>query len=193
MAGRSEGDLPPSGERWQLDLGETMMDQPESLNYWSLVFNTPLESGLRSAALLLAAFPKACDLQRLVQYDYLVVHSGDVEDGPPSIHPATPHRSGELLVRRTLVEAGLEFMVKKAVVERTFTGHGIGFSAGEYAVVFLDSLTSGYVKQLRDRADWVIRRFQDLPDAALAAYMKARWTQWGAEFVNAALVDEADE
>jgi hypothetical protein len=84
-------------------------------------------------------------------------------------------------------------MVRKAVVERTFTGHGIGYSAGEYAVVFLDSLTSDYVKQLRNRADWVIRRFQDLPDVELAAYMKSRWTQWGAEFVNAALVDEADE
>jgi len=170
-----------------------MTDERQDRSHWDVVFNTPLESGLRSAALLLAAFPRACDLQRLVQYDYLVVHSGDVEDGPPSIHPATPHRSGELLVRRNLVEAGLEFMLRKAVVERTFAGHGIGYSAGEYAVVFLDSLTTEYAKQLRVRASWVIQRFQDLSDNDLAAYMKARWTQWGAEFVNAALDDEADE
>jgi hypothetical protein len=174
-------------------MGKEAMTQQETLDYWSLVFNTPLESGLRSVALLLAAYPKACDVQRLVQYDYLIVHSGDVEGGPPSIHPATPHRAGELLVRRTLVEAGLEFMIRKAVVERTFTSNGIGYSAGEYAVVFLDSLSTDYVKKLRSRADWVVRRFQELPDPELAAYMKARWSQWGAEFINAAFMEGADE
>ncbi len=170
-----------------------MTDDSGSRSHWDVVFNTPLESGLRSTALLVAAFPSACDLQRLVQYDYLVVHSGDVEDGPPSIHPATPHRSGELLVRRSLVEAGLEFMVQKAVVERTFAGPGIGYSAGEYAVMFLGTLTSDYVKQLRARASWVIQRFQVLSDNDLTTFMRARWAHWGAEFVDAALQDEGEE
>ena len=40
-------------------------------------FNSPLEAGLRSTAILEAAYPERYDLQRLVQLDYLVVHSAD--------------------------------------------------------------------------------------------------------------------
>lgn len=157
------------------------------------LFNTPLECGLRSVALLFAAYPKSCDVQRLVQYDYLIVHSGDVEGGPQSIHPATPNRSGELLVRRSLVEAGLDFMASRRVIERTYSSVGIEYIAGEYAVTFLDALTSEYVRQLRERATWVILTFQAMPDEELNNFMKVRWSQWGTEFVTEALLGEADE
>lgn len=157
------------------------------------LFNTPLECGMRSVALLFAAYPKSCDVQRLVQYDYLIVHSGDVDGGPQSIHPATPHRSGELLVRRSLVEAGLDFMACRRVIERTYGGMGIEYVAGEYAIMFLDALTSDYVHQLRERAKWVIQTFQTMPDEELNLFMKERWSQWGAEFLSEALLGEADE
>ncbi|MGL6076776.1 MAG: ABC-three component system middle component 2 [Fimbriiglobus sp.] len=157
------------------------------------LFNTPLECGMRSVALLFAAYPKSCDVQRLVQYDYLIVHSGDVDGGPESIHPATPHRSGELLVRRSLVEAGLDFMACRRVIEKTYSGMGIEYLAGEYAVVFLDALASEYVRQLRERANWVVRTFQAMPDEELNRFMADRWSRWGAEFVGEALLGETDE
>lgn len=161
--------------------------------YWSSVFNTPIESGLRSTALLLEAYPKSCDIQRLVQYDYLIVHSGDVEGGPDSLHPATPHRSGELLVRRPLVEAGLEFMIERGVIERRYVGAGIEYIAGDYAVVFVQGLTSAYAQLLVQRARWVVGRFQRMPDAELASYMRQRWSQWGAEFIRTDLLEESAE
>lgn len=142
---------------------------------WAFVFNTPIESGLRTSFLLLEAYPEPCDLNRLVQYDYLVVHSGDVTSGPESIHPPTPHRSGELLVRRSLVEAGIELMVRKNVIEKKFTSDGISYMAGSYAVLFLTSLGSEYSKKLRDRARWVIQAFQELSDIELAGFMQSRW------------------
>jgi len=159
---------------------------------WEYVFNTPLECGLRSVAILLAAYPQACDLQRLVQYDYLVVHSGDVEDGPPSIHPPTPHRSGELLVRRALVEHGLDFMASRMVIEKRFTADGIVYAAGEYAVVLLDSLTSTYVREMRERATWAVGRFQEMPDDQLSGYMRDHWSTWGSEFVRESLFSGMD-
>jgi hypothetical protein len=124
-----------------------------------------------------------------VHYDYLLVHSGDVEGGPPSVHPATPNRSGEHLVRRSLIEQGLTFMIGKGVVEQTFTGRGIGYRAGDYAPVFLDSLKSAYSKMLRERARWVIDRFQETPEIDLGEFMRSRWSQWGAEFVQESLFD----
>lgn len=170
-----------------------MSQGPSIPDYWQVVFNTPLECGLRSATVLLASFPKPCDIQRLVQYDYLLVHSGDVDGGPASLHPATPHRSGELLVRRPLIEAGLNFMIQRSVIDRLYVDQGIGYIAGEYAVMFLESLTSDYAKGLRERARWVISRFHDIPDSELGAYMKARWSRWGAEFIRSELLDEAAE
>jgi hypothetical protein len=154
---------------------------------WGYVFNSPLECGLRAALILLAAYPDSCYLQRLVQYDYLLVHSGDIDDGPPSVHPATPQRSGELLVRRSLIEQGLAYMIHKMVIEQTFSGSGIGYQAGEYAPLFLDSLRSSYVLSLRERAGWVVERFQDMPDVDLNKYMQTRWSKWGSEFVQESL------
>jgi hypothetical protein len=170
-------------------MGVYMSKAAQAFDPWAFVFNTPLECGLRSTALLISAYPNACDLQRLVQYDYLVVHSGDVDGGPPSIHPATPHRSGELLVRRSLVEQGLEFMARKLVVEKAFTGQGIGFRAGEYASVFLGALISPYTQQLCARAAWVVERFQRMSDETLNDYMRTQWSHWGAEFVRDSLFD----
>jgi len=63
------------------------------------LFNTPIESGLRTLILLAVAAPEGCDLARLVIYDYLLVHSSDVDGGPESIHPPSLFRSGEFLVR----------------------------------------------------------------------------------------------
>ena len=74
-----------------------------------LTFNSPLEAGIRSVGLLVASYPKCFDIQQLVVFDYLVVHTGDI-NGPESLHPQIPLRSTELLVRRKLVENGLLLM-----------------------------------------------------------------------------------
>ena len=104
------------------------------MNNFPSLFNSPMESGLRSLTLLVAGFPVHCDLERLVIYDYLLVHSGDVDGGPKSIHPATPHRSGEILVRRPIVESGLKKMIAKGLVEAKYSKSGITYAATEVSV-----------------------------------------------------------
>lgn len=64
----------------------------------------PVEIGMRAAMVLANAYPDRLDLNRLVILDYIVVHSGDIPDGPPSLHPPTPLRAGEVSVRRGLLE-----------------------------------------------------------------------------------------
>ena len=75
-------------------------------------FNSPIETGVRALILLAESYPDQLDLQRLLEFDYILVHTTDV-DGPPSIHPALPLRSGELLVRRHLIERGLMLMMSR--------------------------------------------------------------------------------
>ena len=71
------------------------------------LFNSSLETGVRSAVILDATFPRAFDLSQLTWLDHLVVHTADI-GGPDSLHPDIPQRTGELLVRRRLVEDRLE-------------------------------------------------------------------------------------
>lgn len=71
-----------------------------------MAFNSPFEIGLRALIILSVNQPTCLDLQRLVYYDYLVLHTSDIgtPNSPDSIHPATPHRSGEIVVRRRAMQ-----------------------------------------------------------------------------------------
>lgn len=156
------------------------------------VFNSPLECGLRSTIILVESFPAQLDIQRIVHYDYLLVHSGDV-DGPRSLHPATPQRSGELLVKRPLLEAGLRLMMQKSIIECTFSKAGIVYSAGNWALSFLDAIDEPYVRALRERAQWIESSFGRMRDAELRAFIGERWAQWGAEFELQAFIQGGGE
>src|SRR5690242_8186525 len=123
-------------------------------------FNSPLETGVRALILLAAAYPQGLDLQRVLEYDYIMVHTGDFENGPLSIHPALPLRSGELLVRRELIDRGLMLMMSRALATREPTEQGFIFRASDDAGPFLDSLTAEYIGDLRNRAAWVVQRFE---------------------------------
>ena len=70
-------------------------------------FNSAVEVGRRSLSVLTTADPSSYSLQRLVVFDYLLVHSDDMPGGPTGLHPQTPHRGGEILVRRGVLQNGL--------------------------------------------------------------------------------------
>ena len=145
-------------------------------------FNTPIEAGLRLLFALDKTGGQSVDLQRLVSYDYLLVHSGDVEGGPGSLHPAVPFRGSELLVKRELVRSGLDAMFSKELLEKRFETTGICYRATPLTGAFLKLLTSAYASALRIRAEWVVTRFVDYSDAELEKYMTANVGRWGAEF-----------
>src|SRR5690606_33959913 len=101
-----------------------------------LPFNSPLETGIGSVGVLVPAFPRAYDLQRLVAFDHLIVHTGDV-GGPESLHPKLPMRTAEFLVKRHVVERGLMLMINRGLVDRIVDETGITYQAGEFAETFL--------------------------------------------------------
>lgn len=150
-------------------------------------FNSAIECGLRSLVILEHAFPRDYDLQRLVFYDYLLVHSGDA-GGPESIHPATPHRSGEVLVKRHILEQGLLLMMSRKLVIREYDRTGIVYQASENATPFMDGLESRYVGLLKERAAWVIEAFDDHTDKQLDKFFQENLDRWGGEFAREALL-----
>ena len=144
-------------------------------------FNSALETGVRTLAILTSSYPKAHDLGRLVQYDYLTVHSADA-NGPPSLHPPLPLRSGELLVRRSLIESGLRLMMSRSLVRRELRADGLLYAAEESAGAFLANLQSGYIVELRGRAEWVAATFDKLSVDELNSITKRLFEAWTTEF-----------
>ena len=135
---------------------------------------------------------RAFDLQRLISYDYLLVHSGDVEDGPASLHPALPFRGSELLVKRELVRTGLDAMFAKELLEKRLEPTGICYRATALTGAFLNLLLSSYASALRIRAEWVVTRFSDYSDAELESYMTANVGRWGAEFERLTIIKQLE-
>jgi len=145
-------------------------------------FNGPVEIGLRALAVLNDAYPDAYSLQRLVVFDYLIVHSDDIPGGPPGLHPQTPHRGTELLVRRGVLQEGLLLYQSRALVEQCYEETGVFFAATERSAAFLDVLRTEYVVGLRQRAAWLVGSFGTISDADLEKMVRDHVGEWGAEF-----------
>lgn len=145
-------------------------------------FNSALESGLRAMCILYEGYPAGMDSQRLVFFDYLVVHSGDVKDGPESLHPATPFRSNEWLLRRQLVDQGLRLLTQRGLAAPSLTEYGILYSATDAAGAFMACLSQDYTQVLKQRASWVIENFGDTDETELIDYFNTHLDRWGAEF-----------
>lgn len=144
-------------------------------------FNSPLETGVRSLAVLHAAFPAAFDLQRLVEMDYLVVHSGDA-GGPRSLHAPLPLRAGELLVRRGLIEKGLILMMSRGLVRRLPAPEGFTYLADEAAAPFISSLRDEYSLDLIRRAAWAVQRFNNTPTDEVRRFTHKFFARWSSQF-----------
>lgn len=154
------------------------------------LFNTPLESGIRSLIVLTAIKPRKCDLHGLVSYDYLLVHSGDIDGGPKSLHPDSPFQSGELIVRRQLVERGLNLIINKGLVNKTFEKEGILYGASSIADSFLVYFDSPYAMRAMAIGRWINEHFGTYSDEELSNFVSANIGRWGAEFANDPFLEE---
>lgn len=143
-------------------------------------FNTPFELGLRMVYVLAALRPHGADLQKLVLLDYAIVYSADI-DGPSSLHTPVPHRGGELLGRRTLIEQGLYLMSTRGLVDATIDERGITFHAGPNALALVGSLTSPYLRALDERCQWAASAFGAADSLELTKHFSERGHRWGAE------------
>jgi hypothetical protein len=158
--------------------------------YHESVLNSPLEVALRTL-IVLSRLPDGADLQRLAIYDYLLLHSADIENGPASLHPATPIRTGELLVRRGLIDRGLSLLESRGLVERSYRQDGIVFIATQLADPFLGYFQSAYAKQSIEIAQWISDTFSSLSGPDLQAFIQSRVGKWGIEFTDEPVEEEA--
>ncbi|HEY9698728.1 MAG TPA: ABC-three component system middle component 2 [Trichocoleus sp.] len=144
-------------------------------------FNSPLEIGIRSLTILTAIYPRSLDLQFLVFFDYFTVHSGDVH-GPDSLHAPLPLRSGELTIKRGLIERGLLLMISRGLVEHIVSSNGFEYQASDNASAFLSMLSSPYINRLKERAEWVTERFGNSSLQELKQIEQSFFRNWSTQF-----------
>lgn len=145
------------------------------------LFNSTLETGTRAVIVLEAAYPRALDLARLTWFDHLVVHTADA-GGPPSLHPSLPERTGELLIRRRLVEDSLSLMRRVHLVDAVVDDSGVAFRASDEAAAFVSLMRTPYAEALKERAAWLAGEFADLDAQGLAERIGDRLDRWSMEF-----------
>lgn len=155
------------------------------------IFNTPVEYGLRSLFILSGIAPKAADLQRLIYFDYLVLHTADIDSEQTSLHPSYPYRSAEILIKRERLKNGLLIMNSRQLIRIQFDGGGINYVASPLTQKFLEYLNSDYAKQLKRCASFVIEKFNAYSDSELDKYMKQNLKTWGSEFSREAYLRES--
>lgn len=142
--------------------------------------NSPVEVGLRAVILLTATYPRTVDVDTLVLLDHSLVHSGDL-GGPASIHPDLPMRSGELGLKRAILEDGLRLMMRAHMVDLVMTTDGITYRAADDAEAFVSVLESAYVLRLVDTAQWVAQEFAAENHLAMRQRLRALLGRWAEE------------
>ena len=146
------------------------------------VFNSAFETGLRALCVLSAGHPHEYDIQQLLAFDHIIVHSNDMPGGPSSLHPEVQQRNGEWLVRRPLIQKGLMLMETKGLAVTRASRAQIFYASTELAPVFLESLENPYLHKLIERADWAVSTFGELGPSTFFNVFNAAFDRWSTEF-----------
>lgn len=151
----------------------------------SRLYHTSVESGIRCLGLLEAVYPHGLDINQLVALDHIVVHSSDFDpNGPVSLHPPSPYRRAEPIVRREVVQRGLRLIIGRRLANLMHTRSGFLYEATEEASPFLAALEAGYWIELLERTRWASHTFAEMEWIELSNLMQARVDNWVSEFAD---------
>ena len=148
-------------------------------------FNSSLEMGLRVSFLFKNTKKENLDLQRLVYYNYLLVHSSDISDipnPPKSLHPNLPGRSYEILISREIILDGLKLLLSKGLICIEYKKTGVKYKRNDETQSFLKYFKSNYSKDLDKLSLWVCKNFDNVTDKKLNDFMTKHIGEWGSEF-----------
>lgn len=152
------------------------------------IFNTPLEIGLRVLIILNELGNEAIDLNRLIIYDYFVIHSGDFDKNLNNLHPPIPHRSGELIIKRKVMQEGINLMYSRELLDIEFTPRGIYYKANEITSAFVSYLNTTYASEVSRYSKLVIDKFNSYSDDKINLFINENLQKWGSEFTKESLI-----
>lgn len=155
------------------------------------VFNNEIEMGLRILVILKCVYPKSLDVEIINYYDYFSLHSKDV-GGEESLHADVPNRSGELSVKRGLIQESLKMLMLKGLVEHRYTQSGIEYISSEEVAPLIDNLSATYTQDLVKSTTWVCNHFNNMSNKKIRSFVLNNKHKWGSE-ISYCTVGNIDE
>ena len=145
------------------------------------IFNTPEEIGVR-ILFILSVCNKQMSSQRLLYYDYFVLHLNDIDDLYESLHPSNPNHSSEIAVRRDIISQGLQLMISKGLLDIKYTKKGIYYQKNSMTDSFLQLFETEYVDNIKKNTKVVDGKFSTYSDEKLYKYINKNIGSWIGEF-----------
>lgn len=123
-----------------------------------MLYNSPIEIGIRTLILLNEFDPIVLDLTQLIWFNHVVVHTKDF-GGPESLHPKLEDRSGELVVLRALIQDGFAFFQRFGLVRMQNAEEGFCYAPTDDGTAFVSLLRTRYALDLMQKSKWVVNSF----------------------------------
>jgi hypothetical protein len=146
-----------------------------------VIFNGRVELAIR-LLFLLKHSNKDLDLQRILYYNYLMVHSSDISGGPSSLHPDLPNRSCEIIVLRENYKEAIQTLLSKGVISVKYKKNGVYYSKNKDTLNFLSYFESDYSRNIDETAKWICDYFGKENDIKISKFINSNLTKWGEEF-----------
>jgi hypothetical protein len=140
----------------------------------SKIYSSDVEISLRLMAILQFFTEEAVSIDRLVSYDFLILHGNDVFGQLQSLHPKTPNSSTEFLIKRELFKRGLHLLISKELISVVIDKIGIRYKGTLLTSKFCQRLNSAYSKKLYFTVRSVIEAASAFSDSDLEGKIKIR-------------------
>jgi len=158
------------------------------------VFNNEIEMGLRVLVILKCIYPKSLDIEMINYYDYFSLHSKDI-GGEESLHADVPNRSGELFVKRGLIERSLKMLLLRGLVKYDYhknRKNGFEYVVTENGASLIDNLNESYTQNLISHVTWVSHHFKDKSYRDIKLFVAQNEKKWnsGTPYCTVGLIHE---
>lgn len=120
--------------------------------------------------------------QRIMYYDYFVLHLNDLDQKYESLHPDNPNHSSEIAIKRDLVNKGLKLMIAKGLLGVKYTKSGIYYKDNQLTHDFVSLFQNEYVEALKRNINVVNGCFSHCSDKHIYKYINKNIGKWAGEF-----------
>jgi predicted transcriptional regulator len=147
--------------------------------------------GLRILVILKCIYPKSLDIEMINYYDYFALHSKDI-GGEKSLHADVPNRSGELSVKRDLIQRSLKMLILKGLVENKYLDSGIEYTITKESNQIVDNFNEPYIQDLITNVTWVCNHFKNKSYDDIRRYVAHNKKYWDNEtpYCTVGLINE---
>lgn len=145
------------------------------------ILNNSIEVSLR-ILIILNELESSIDMQRIIYYDYALLHSGDFDINENSLYPSSPFRKEELYVKNSLIKKALNILCQKQLINIEYKDTGIFYKKNELTPLFLSHINAEYLSLLKTKAKWVNNNFQLYNDSEIKEYFDKTIGKWRSEF-----------